>query len=117
MVTAEPTLSPAELGLDAKRLSYLDAHLQRYVDEGRLAGTLVLVARQGEIGHFAAAGLADIARKTPMKRDTIFRIYSMTRAVNRPVTIRDLLTYTSGLSYAPQYPATVGGRPSRGSDA
>ncbi len=52
-----------------------------------------------------------------MMADTIFRIYSMTRAVNRPVTIRDLLTYTSGLSYAPQYPATVGGRPSRGSDA
>ncbi|MCC6266147.1 MAG: beta-lactamase family protein [Dehalococcoidia bacterium] len=145
MVTAEPTLSPAELGLDAKRLSYLDAHLQRYVDEGRLAGTLVLVARRGEIGHFAAAGLADIARKTPMKRDTIFRIYSMskpitsialmqlyerglmqiddpvekyipefaglrvytmgthpafmTRPTNRAMTVRDLLSHQSGLTY------------------
>ena len=81
MVIAEPSVSPAELGLDPTRLGYLDEHLQRYVSDGRLAGTLVLVARHGEVAHFQAAGMADLARRTPVKRDTIFRIYSMSKPV------------------------------------
>lgn len=80
MVTAEP-VSPTQLGLDSKRLGYLDSHLQRYVDEGKLAGTLVLVARNGVVGHFAATGLSDIERKKRMERDTLFRIYSMTKPI------------------------------------
>ncbi len=81
MVTAEPIVSPEQLGLDPTRLGYLDSHLKRYVDEGKLAGTLILVARHGDIGHFQATGLADRERNTPMKQDTIFRIYSMSKPV------------------------------------
>jgi len=145
MVTIEPEVSPAAVGLDAKRLGYLDAHLQKYVDSGKLAGTLVLIARNGAIGHFEAAGMADRERGVPMKRDTIFRIYSMskpitsialmqlyergllqlddpvekyipefanlqvytmgsypaflTRRTERAMTVRDLLSHQSGLTY------------------
>ncbi|MEJ5222516.1 MAG: serine hydrolase, partial [Tepidiforma sp.] len=73
------TSSPTDLGLDPARLGYLDEHLRRYVDSGRLAGTLVLVSRGGEIGHLAAYGMADRERGVPMREDTIFRIYSMTK--------------------------------------
>jgi CubicO group peptidase (beta-lactamase class C family) len=81
MVTIEPEVSPSDLGLDPARLSYLDAHLQKYVDQGKLAGTLVLVARHGAIAHFEAAGYADRERQAPMQRDTIFRIYSMSKPI------------------------------------
>jgi len=145
MVTIEPQASPARLGLDPKRLGYLDAHLQRYVDDGKFAGTLILVARHGEVAHFVPTGFSDLARRTPIKRDTIFRIYSMskpitsialmqlyerglmqiddpvekyipefanlqvysmgtypnfiTRRPDRAMTIRDLLSHQSGLTY------------------
>ena len=80
-MTIAETSAPADLGLDPARLSYLDEHLRRYVDSGKMAGTLVLVARGGEIGHVAAHGLADRERNVPMARDTIFRIYSMTKPI------------------------------------
>ncbi|HMO53178.1 MAG TPA: serine hydrolase domain-containing protein, partial [Tepidiformaceae bacterium] len=144
MVLADVS-SPTELGLDPTRLGYLDAHLKRYVDDGKLAGTLMLVARGGDVGHFEPYGMADRERGIPMRRDTIFRIYSMTkpitsialmqlyerglmqiddpvhkyipewndqrvytmgsgpamltRPVTRPMTVRDLLSHQSGLTY------------------
>jgi CubicO group peptidase (beta-lactamase class C family) len=137
--------APADLGFDPTRLGYIDEHLRRYVDSGKMAGTLVLVARSGGVGHLAAYGLADRERNAPMARDTIFRIYSMTKpitsvalmqlyerglfqiddpvekyipewkdqrvyvmgngpamvtkGVTRPMTVRDLLSHQSGLTY------------------
>ena len=94
MVLAESAVSPVTLGLDPARLRYLDAHLRKYVDEGKLAGTVMLVARNGAIGHFEAYGAADLARNAPMKRDTIFRIYSM----SKPITAIALMQlYERGL--------------------
>jgi len=144
MVTAEP-VSPAELGFDRTRLGYIDAHLQKYVEETKLAGTLLLIARNGVIAHFEPHGFADRERRTPMTRDTLFRIYSMTKPItsialmqmyerglmqiddpvekyipefadlrvfsmgsypdfvtrrpDRAMTIRDLLSHQSGLTY------------------
>jgi len=94
MVLAESAVSPVTLGLDPARLRYLDAHLRKYVDEGKLAGTVMLVARNGAIGHFEAYGAADLARNAPMKRDTIFRVYSM----SKPITAIALMQlYERGL--------------------
>ncbi len=80
MVLADVS-SPTDLGLDPTRLGYLDDHLRRYVDDGKLAGTLMLVARGGEVGHFEPYGLADRERNVAMKQDTLFRIYSMTKPI------------------------------------
>ena len=67
-------------GLSAARLKRVDDFLQsRYVDQGRLAGALTLVARGGEVAHLGVVGAADIARGIPLKEDSIFRIYSMTK--------------------------------------
>jgi len=78
---AEEVVSPAELGIDPTRLKYIDAHLQRYVDEGKFPGTLLLIARHGAIAHLSATGLADRERNVPVNDDTIFRIYSMSKPI------------------------------------
>jgi len=63
-------------------LDRLENHLkQRYVDAGRFPGTQLLVYRRGKIVHSTVQGFADVERKVPVKDDTIFRIYSMTKAI------------------------------------
>ncbi len=136
---------PEDLGFSSKRLARIDASMQRYVDEKKLAGIVTLIARKGRVVHFEKFGMADIEAGKPMQFDSIFRIYSMTKPItstailmlmeegrlrladplaryvpafkdvkvldsapgsggrlvnsSRPITIRDLLTHTSGLSY------------------
>jgi CubicO group peptidase (beta-lactamase class C family) len=71
-----------ELGFSPERLARIDRFLiEKYVVPGRLAGTLTMVARHGDIAHLGLTGHADVARGLPMAADTIFRIYSMTKPV------------------------------------
>jgi CubicO group peptidase (beta-lactamase class C family) len=140
------SVRPEEVGMNSARLARIDAHLrEQYIDPGKIAGAVTLVARHGQIAHFSALGLADRERNLPMREDTIFRIYSMTKPVtsiammmlieqarcslsdpvhryipewenlrvlrygawptfvteppHRAMTIRDLMTHTSGLTY------------------
>ncbi|HEY6909315.1 MAG TPA: serine hydrolase domain-containing protein [Myxococcales bacterium] len=72
--------NPAAAGFSAARLDLLDAFVKsRYVDAGRIPGALMLLYRRGRIAHLRALGLADVERGTPVREDTIFRIYSMTK--------------------------------------
>jgi CubicO group peptidase (beta-lactamase class C family) len=58
----------------------IEAHLKhRYIDAGRFPGTQLTVYRRGKVVHSAVQGFADVERKVPIKDDTIFRIYSMTK--------------------------------------
>lgn len=133
-------------GLDTQRLSRIAAHIDRaYLQPGKLPGAMTLVARRGEIAYLHCQGLMDVERNKPVQRDTLFRVYSMTKPVTsialmqlyeqgyfllddpvhkyipswsklrvyksgihpqfitaapeRPMTIRDLLTHQSGLTY------------------
>jgi len=133
-------------GLSVDRLRRIDAHLERnYLEPGRYAGALTLVARRGEVAYLSAIGYMDEERQKPMREDTIFRIYSMTKPITsvalmtlyeegrfqlddpvhkfipewenlgvwvagahpnwvtrrpeRPMTVRDLLSHQSGLTY------------------
>lgn len=71
---------PETVDLSSAGLARLDHHLKtQYVDSGKLAGTLTMIARHGEIVHTSVIGHADKERGTAMKDDTIFRIYSMTK--------------------------------------
>jgi CubicO group peptidase (beta-lactamase class C family) len=69
------------VGLDAGRLHRIDRHFARYVDDGRLPGWLVLVARHGKVAHLATYGRRDLEAGLPVEPDTRFRIYSMTKPV------------------------------------
>src|SRR6202022_3414548 len=74
--------SPESAGMSKQALDRLEDHLKRnYVDAGRFPGTQLLVYRRGKIVHATVQGFADVERKVPVKDDTIFRIYSMTKPI------------------------------------
>jgi len=102
--------------------------LEKLVEEKKVAGGVLLVARDGKVAALEAVGLQDAEAGTPMKADTIFRICSMTKPVTSaavmiladdgklslddplskfvpefkersPISVRQLLTHTSGLTY------------------
>ena len=139
------TVKPEDVGLSSARLDRIRGHFQRYIDDGKLAGTLTLVARHGQIAFFEPQGHLELEGRRPMQRDSVFRIYSMSKPIttvalmmlveqslcqlddpvhrfipaweglrvfvggnyptfltapaDRPMTIRDLLSHTSGLTY------------------
>ena len=74
-----PRVDPREVGLSPERLRRLDDHFRRYVDDGRLAGWLVAVARHGRVAHMSSYGSADAARTRDFTEDTVVRLYSMTK--------------------------------------
>jgi len=86
-------VDPAEVGFDAGRLTRIDTHFQRYVDDGRLPGWLALVTRHGQVVHVASSGYRDVAAGLPIELDTLFRIYSM----SKPVTsVAAMMLYEEG---------------------
>ena len=138
--------APAEkVGFSSERLEYLTGTFQDYVNDGKLSGAVVLVARKGQIAYFKPFGKSDMENDVPMEKNSIFRIASQTKAIvsvgimilqeegkllitdpvgkyipefnettvaepkddgayeivkaNRLITIRDLLTHTSGIGY------------------
>jgi CubicO group peptidase (beta-lactamase class C family) len=139
-------LSPKQAGFSAERLERITDHLNRsYIDNGKIAGCQVLVARHGHAAYFKSLGKMDNERNKPVQADTIFRLYSMTKPItsvalmtlyergyfqlndpvhrfvpewrdhrvwiagdgaametvrpNRPVSMRDMLSHTGGLTY------------------
>jgi CubicO group peptidase (beta-lactamase class C family) len=135
------TARPEEVGFSTEGLRRIDAVVERFIASNDVSGAVTLVARNGRIARLQAQGLMDIEAKTPMRRDAIFRIASMTKPVTtvailmlveegrlqfsdpvskfipefknqkveapnaaggvvpatREVTIRDILTHTSGV--------------------
>jgi CubicO group peptidase (beta-lactamase class C family) len=76
-----PAATPESVGLSSERLQRLRAVMQQFVDEGRVAGVVSYVARNGRVAHLEALGKADVEANLPMKRDTIFRIASQSKAL------------------------------------
>jgi CubicO group peptidase (beta-lactamase class C family) len=81
MALLRQEVDPSEVGLDAKALDRLDQHVAHYVDEGRLPGFLVAIARGGRVAHLTTQGSRDVAAGLPVEPDTLWRIYSMTKPV------------------------------------
>src|SRR5262245_47061477 len=67
--------------LAAERLKRLDAILQKYLDEGQVAGAVALVLRDGKPAYERAVGWSDKEADRKMTTDTIFRIASQTKAI------------------------------------
>jgi CubicO group peptidase (beta-lactamase class C family) len=72
---------PDSIGICPQRIRRLVDALQAEVDRQRLPGAVVLIARHGKLALFESLGVLDPATGTPMERDAIFRIYSMTKPV------------------------------------
>ena len=75
------TVTPEDVGLSSQRLARLSHTFQGHVDEGQIAGALLLVGRQGHIAYCKTFGYMDVEARRPMREDGIFRIASMTKAV------------------------------------
>jgi len=140
-----PLSTPEKEGLSSERLARLHKVFEQTVSDGKRAGALTLIARNGRIVDWKAYGYRDLSLRLPMEKDTICRIWSMTKVVTsvaammlieegkmalsdpvhnyipelkglkvlkggtadeplledtvRPVTVKHLLTHTSGLTY------------------
>jgi CubicO group peptidase (beta-lactamase class C family) len=138
------TVPATQQAFASDRLARIDTVFNRYVDEGRIGGAVVLVLREGRPVYERAFGWSDKESGRRMAPDSIFRIASQSKALtsvgilslmeegklaltdpvslfipafakttvlvekdgavstvpaNRPITIRDLLTHTAGISY------------------
>jgi CubicO group peptidase (beta-lactamase class C family) len=76
-----PDARPDTLGLSPVRLQHASDAFRREVDKGTLPGLTFMVARRGQIGWFDAIGRQAPAASAPMAKDSIFRIYSMTKPI------------------------------------
>ncbi len=135
-----PMAKPESVGMSSERLQRIAPTMQQFIDTNRAPGLLTVIARHGKVVHMQTFGYADVEKKKPLKPDTIFRFYSMTKPITgtavmiayeegkfllddpvakylpefktmkvytedglvdaeKPITIRHLLTHTSGLSY------------------
>ncbi len=138
--------APETVGASSARLERLDAGMQRFIEQGRLAGVHTMMARHGKIVHSSIAGAKDIVSGAPLTDDAIYRIFSMSKPItgvammmlyeegkwrlndpvtkfipefedlqvyagdgpsgepvledaNRSMTMRELMTHSSGLAY------------------
>jgi CubicO group peptidase (beta-lactamase class C family) len=74
--------SPESAGMSKAALDRVEAHLKhRYIETGRYPGTQLVICRRGKVVHHSLLGYSDLERKVPVKDDTIFCIYSMTKPI------------------------------------
>ena len=70
-----------DVGMSSERLEAIGVGMRRLIDEKKIPGTVTLVARRGKVVHFEANGLRDVDAGLPMRKDTIFRLYSQSKPV------------------------------------
>jgi CubicO group peptidase (beta-lactamase class C family) len=76
-----PSGKPEDVGLSAERLKRINQVMQHYIDTKVISGAVTVVARRGRIAHLEAQGLMDLEHNTPMRKDAIFRMASMSKPV------------------------------------
>ena len=84
---------PEDVGMSSERLARIATRLRTDAEKGTIPGSVLLIARHGRIAMFEASGLRDPQTKTPMTRDTIFRIYSMSKPIT---TVGVMLLFEEG---------------------
>ena len=88
-----PACAPEDVGLSSAALGRLAAALQDRIARGHLPGAVALVARHGKIGWFEAFGEQDPVSGAPMRADSLFRIYSMTKPL---VSVGTMMLWEEG---------------------
>jgi CubicO group peptidase (beta-lactamase class C family) len=74
-------LAPQQVGLSQERLDRIRPAMEKIIADNQMAGAVGLIARRGKMAYFETYGMADKEAGKPMRKDSIFRIYSMTKAV------------------------------------
>ena len=89
-----PVVQPEDVGFSSEQLNKIETYFASRVEKGEIAGIVTLVARHGKIAHFSAVGYQDAEQEIPMEKDTIFRVYSMTKPI---VSAALMMLYQDGL--------------------
>jgi CubicO group peptidase (beta-lactamase class C family) len=76
-----PTTAPEAAGLSAPRVDRLTSFMRDSAARDQIAGAVVVIARGGKVAVFEAMGWMDVEKRLPMRKDTIFRMASMSKAV------------------------------------
>lgn len=76
-----PLAVPEEVGLSSERLERIGEVFQDYVEEGRIAGAVGMVLRNGKLAYVDAWGMRDLEAGDVMEEDDLFKICSMTKPV------------------------------------
>jgi CubicO group peptidase (beta-lactamase class C family) len=76
-----PRGKPESVGLSSAGLKRISDVLKREIHKGTMPGAVVMVGRRGKIAHFDALGVQDPATQTPMRHDSVFRVFSMTKPI------------------------------------
>jgi CubicO group peptidase (beta-lactamase class C family) len=76
-----PAAAPEAVGLSSARVDRLKAVVKDYVDRNQIAGVTLVVARGGKAAVFEPIGRMDVERNLPLRKDTIFRMASMSKAL------------------------------------
>ncbi len=80
-VFSSETVQPESVGLSSGKLNEIDAVLESDIAANKINGAVLLVARNGKIAYFKNFGYLDNEKKLPMEKDSIFRVYSMTKSL------------------------------------
>jgi CubicO group peptidase (beta-lactamase class C family) len=78
---ALPVATPESVGMAGQRLDRMKAVMQEYVDQQQVAGVVTLIVRGGRVVSFEPVGRMDVEKNTPIRKDTIFRMASMSKAI------------------------------------
>jgi len=76
-----PTAKPESVGMSSQRLGKLKSEMQGLVDRNQLPGVVTMVAKDGKVVEFEVAGKRDVESGAPLQKDSIFRIYSMSKPI------------------------------------
>lgn len=85
---------PEEAGMSSEKLKLIDAMAQKYMQEEKFPGGVILIARHGSIVYYKSFGYRTPGKETPYKNDDIFRIASMSKAIT---TVGIMQLYEQGL--------------------
>ena len=88
-----PDATPEDVGLSTAGLARLGSVMRGEIERGRVPGAVALVARRGRVAYFESYGRRDPRSPDPMARDSIFRIYSMTKPI---VSVAAMMLWEQG---------------------
>ena len=100
--------NPSKAGFDSDRLNRIDKMIQECVDREEVPGAVGILIKDGKIGYHKAFGWADIESKKPLKKDTLFRIASMSKLITTVAALQllekaDYNMYTELGSILPEF--------------
>lgn len=86
-ITSLPSIKPEEAGMSPEVLAKIGPAVEALIAEKKLVGACVLVMRKGNIVYEESFGMRDAQAREAMECDTIFRIYSMTKALTSTLAL------------------------------